>query len=265
MPITHTLCRMLVTLGIAAPTLLQGQSGLPGEGVGGPITRVPVVDAPFVADATTTVRLTAPGSEQSTHQATLRYYRDPDGRVRIDVVDGGDLLPANARQQSYLLPDAVTRKVFSLDSRARTVADFSNSIAGTIFNGADAFALPTGIARFRVFYKFDNAGSHLDLQNDLTGYEALGTSVIEGLVVEGRRTTTSLPTGGERSYESWWSDELRLLIHSRNIDPRMGVFEYRLTNIRRTIPPRTLFEIPTGYTLRGADTPSTLLELRGPG
>ena len=65
------------------------------------------------------------------------------------------------------------------------------------------------------------------------------------------QTTSTIPTGRigndrpiEITDERWESPELRMLIYSRNSDPRTGVVEYRLTNINRSEPPADLFMIP---------------------
>jgi hypothetical protein len=55
--------------------------------------------------------------------------------------------------------------------------------------------------------------------------------------------------GNDRPFEivdeRWESPELKMLIHARSTDPRTGVVEYRLTNIRRAEPPANLF-VPLG-------------------
>jgi hypothetical protein len=70
----------------------------------------------------------------------------------------------------------------------------------------------------------------------------------------GRKTTSTIPTGQigndrpiEITDERWESPELRMLVYSRNSDPRTGVVEYKLTNINRAEPPADLFTIPSDY------------------
>jgi hypothetical protein len=72
----------------------------------------------------------------------------------------------------------------------------------------------------------------------------------------GTKSTITIPTGQigndrpiEISDERWESQELRMLVYSRNSDPRTGVIEYRLSNINRSEPPADLFTIPPGYTV----------------
>jgi hypothetical protein len=86
--------------------------------------------------------------------------------------------------------------------------------------------------------------------------ESLGTRQFEGVRAVGRKLTTMIPVGQigndraiEITDERWESPELRMLIYSRNSDPRTGVVEYKLTNINRSEPPADLFAIPSDYTV----------------
>jgi hypothetical protein len=92
--------------------------------------------------------------------------------------------------------------------------------------------------------------------------DVLGTEVIEGLVVNGHRTVTTLPPGTdgrvvEISDERWESSDLRIAVIERHRDSRTGVFEHRLTNIKRTEPDRQLFTIPAAYTIVDVTVPAT--------
>jgi hypothetical protein len=87
--------------------------------------------------------------------------------------------------------------------------------------------------------------------------ENLGTQMIEGVSAEGtRRTTTIVPgqIGNERSIvtvnERWYSPELHLVVMSMRSDPRTGTTTYKLTNINRSEPAPTLFQVPPDYTLQ---------------
>lgn len=87
--------------------------------------------------------------------------------------------------------------------------------------------------------------------------ESLGTRTIEGVEAEGTRITHTIPAGeigNEQPInivaESWYSPELQTVVMSRNSDPRVGENVYRLTNINRSEPARTLFEVPADYTIK---------------
>ena len=49
--------------------------------------------------------------------------------------------------------------------------------------------------------------------------------------------------------ERWYSPELKTVVMSKHSDPRMGDTVYRLTNINRSEPSRSLFEAPADYTV----------------
>jgi hypothetical protein len=87
--------------------------------------------------------------------------------------------------------------------------------------------------------------------------EQLGKQMIEGVEAEGTRTTVTIPTGeigNERPIEivseRWYSPELQLVVMTRHSDPRFGETTYKLTNISRTEPAKTLFEVPADYTIK---------------
>jgi hypothetical protein len=80
---------------------------------------------------------------------------------------------------------------------------------------------------------------------------------IEGVAVEGRKTTTIIPAGqvgNEQpitiTSEEWRSPELNLLVLTKHSDPRTGESTYRLQNIIRAEPDRSLFMVPPDYTVR---------------
>jgi hypothetical protein len=87
--------------------------------------------------------------------------------------------------------------------------------------------------------------------------ESLGKQLFEGVEAEGTRTTITIPAGevgNERPLEivneRWYSPELQMVIMSRHSDPRAGETVYRLTNISRTEPASSLFEVPGDYTVK---------------
>ena len=87
--------------------------------------------------------------------------------------------------------------------------------------------------------------------------EQLGKQTIEGVEAEGTRTTVTIPAGeigNERPIEivneRWYSPELQLMVMTRQSDPRTGETTYKLTNINRAEPAKSLFEVPSGYTVK---------------
>jgi len=78
--------------------------------------------------------------------------------------------------------------------------------------------------------------------------------MIEGVSAEGTRTTVTIPAGqigNEQDIvtvtERWYSPELQVTVMNKRTDPRMGTTTYRLTNIIRSEPSPTMFEVPSDY------------------
>ena len=99
--------------------------------------------------------------------------------------------------------------------------------------------------------------------------ESLGKQTIEGVEAEGTRNTTTIPAGeigNERPveivFERWYSPELQTVVMTRHTDPRFGETIYRLTNISRDEPARSLFEVPANYTVKEGPTPGQKVRMR---
>jgi hypothetical protein len=90
--------------------------------------------------------------------------------------------------------------------------------------------------------------------------EELGEQTIEGILATGTRTTSTIPAGvldNEQPIrivsEEWFSSELQVLVMTKHSDPRVGETTYRLVNISRTEPAKSLFELPAGYTIKAPE------------
>jgi len=90
--------------------------------------------------------------------------------------------------------------------------------------------------------------------------EDLGEQTIEGVLAKGTRTTSTIPAGtldNEQPIrivsEEWFSQELQVLVMTKHSDPRVGETTYRLVNVSRTEPAKSLFELPAGYTIKAPD------------
>jgi hypothetical protein len=85
-------------------------------------------------------------------------------------------------------------------------------------------------------------------------HESLGTKTINGILVNGSRTTSTIPEGAQGNdrpiktvSESWISPDLKEVIESTTLDPRNGESISRLVDIELGNPDPSLFEIPADY------------------
>ena len=90
--------------------------------------------------------------------------------------------------------------------------------------------------------------------------EDLGEQTIEGVLAKGTRTTSTIPAGtldNEQPIrivsEEWFSQELQVLVMTKHSDPRVGETTYRLIDLTRAEPDKSLFELPAGYTVKAPE------------
>lgn len=266
--VVRTVCVGLC-LAVTVPIVGFGQRQDPARQSGGPLTGPPVLDAPFWADAITTVRLTLPDGSRLEQSTTARYYRDRTGRGRVELMMDGLKAPSTTAERhirTIVSPAPDGKTVMTLDPETRTARYQARYFAAFAAGGENRFAVPIGGVQFLIVRRArdlfrDEAGSSA---GDLVRDESLGTRRIEDVDTIGRRITMTVPAGRSRNDrpiemvdERWESPELQLVIAAHSSDSRTGEVEYRLTNIRRVQPPADLFVIPPDYTI---DTTSTQRE-----
>lgn len=134
-----------------------------------------------------------------------------------------------------------------LAAKEKEYASKAKEYSSTIKVYGDAVAAAQGSGTF----VFSTADRHSKYE---TRTEDLGVQSIEGVEATGTRTITTIPAGDignerpiEIVYEKWYSNELQLVVMSKHSDPRFGEQTYRLTNIVRSEPDASLFELPSGY------------------
>jgi hypothetical protein len=234
---------------VAASANLFGL-GSDNEPVGGPLSGPTVVDAPFSAEATTTVKARLRDGTRIDQTTTMRFYRDRVGRVRVEHLMEGLPSPRTANERAIRTivdPDPDDNWVYMLDPRTRTARGMGRSIMALMTGGGNSFAVPIGASRFIDFRRaLDEPLGELIGMAATT--ESLGSRRIEGVATTGRRGTINV--GNIRlEDERWESPELRLVIRARSIDSRAGVIEYDLKKIERREPLAELFELPSDVTL----------------
>lgn len=93
--------------------------------------------------------------------------------------------------------------------------------------------------------------------------EDLGTQTLQNLTIHGLRRSTTIPanhsdTGKEIviTDEYWYSDDLHIIMLIKHSDPRSGDQQVTVTQVNRTEPDATLFQIPPEYKVVD-ETPNT--------
>jgi hypothetical protein len=197
-----------------------------------------VKGAPYSATVLIETVQTLANGAKLTHKKTDVIYRDSEGRVRREqTFDRVGPFPVDGEpRQIVFINDAVQGVRIVLDPSQKTARK-----APGFDRGGPPFRPPPPPA---------------DMDRKT---ESLGKQMIEGVEAEGTRITITFPAGkigNDRPLESvverWESSELQVVVLSKHSDPIAGETTYRLTEIKRAEPARSLFEIPTDYTLEQA-------------
>src|SRR5215217_4887169 len=252
------------------------------ESFGGKVVK----GASYSAESVTETIQTLSDGNRIVNRITSSVYRDSEGRTRRDqTLKGLGILGGGEEPlQTIFINDPVAGVTYSLDSRthtARKSVPFRFELGGKpgvegqhfefkIERGATATT--SGPARNMILTAPSDV-DHVTVRTDAGGpgtyvfktapgansevKQELGKQVIEGVEAEGTRTTITIPAGeigNERPIEivteRWYSPELQLVVMSRHSDPRSGETTYKLTNINRVEPAKSLFEVPSDYTVK---------------
>lgn len=124
-------------------------------------------------------------------------------------------------------------------------------VTGVAVTETEHFSIGTGAGSTSYMFRRGSGSKANEVK------ENLGKQTIEGVEAEGTRSTVTIPAGeigNERPIEivseRWYSPELQMVVMTRHSDPRTGETTYKLTNINRTEPVKSLFEVPAGYTIK---------------
>ncbi|MFZ0060801.1 MAG: hypothetical protein WAL47_02115 [Pyrinomonadaceae bacterium] len=246
-----------------------------------------VTGAPYSAQAVTESTQTLGDGNRIVRKSTTSFYRDSEGRTRREQTFKaiGPLAAGGEPGQMIFISDPVAGVDYSLDTRSRT----ARKMMPMRFKFEMKTPPPSGDKADMIFEKkidriqiekaeIDRkiAGGPVVMEwhgarDNNAKKESLGKQLIEGVEAEGTRTTITIPAGeigNERAIEivseRWYSPELQTVVMTRQSDPRFGETTYKLTNINRTEPDHSLFELPSGYVLKEETLPEKI-RMRKPG
>ena len=264
---------------------IAGGGGRARVGVESRVTR----GAPYSGEALTEFTHTLADGNRILRKSVTRTFRDSDGRTRreqMTTTTAGETISITivdpVAGTSYILdPKNRTARQYNVMIAMPSRISSSATGRGVGRGGAIAKASPVDVParqgqtesqrrepeRSARVDKSENsrtaAGStKMAVERAASGEgtsttENLGQQMLEGVMAEGTRTTTIIPVGGVGNAqaitivsEQWFSPDLQVLVMTRHSDPRTGETVYRLSNIVRGEPDRSLFELPADYTLK---------------
>lgn len=183
----------------------------------------------------------ADGNRIHTENQT-KVYRDADGRVRREI--GFELItPATgaAKRNMIVITDPVAGKRYVLNPQNKT----AHVMPLQPPRHGQGPPPPPGGEAGQKWAKHDEANFNR---------EQLGTKTVNGLQAQGTRMTRTIPAGKignekpiEVVTERWYSTDLQLPLTTTHTDAMMGTVTTNLTNINRTPPDASLFQVPSDY------------------
>lgn len=231
-----------------------GQIGLSVSFGPGPMAAPTVTGAPYSAEELTErVQTLADGTRITQPSASVRIYRDSEGRTRTERS-----LPGRAAQGQpdgteapamVVITDPVAHVMYTLTA-ADKVAHKQN-ILGPESRPAVRPSTPGGAALFAQNGPLRASNEIPDAERPKTTVEKLGSHTMEGVPVEGTRRTTTWPVGSRGNdrpitvvNETWMSPDLRMVVLSKDNDTITGDSTRKLINITRGEPDPSLFQPP---------------------
>jgi hypothetical protein len=222
----------------------------------------PVAGSPYSAEQITEhVQALADGN-RIVNTTTTHHYRDSQGRTRTEVVFPNGASSGESNKM-ITIDDVVAGTVYNLQTGTKTAfrlpsprifeesGNRSKTEQLTVAPLLPSPPPPPPIANGAPPMMISTAGR---LPKADLNKESLGTQEINGVSANGTRMTSTIPAGAigndnpiQVVSESWYSPELKMVVKSVQNDPRMGQTTVNLTNLNRTEPDPSLFQIPSDY------------------
>jgi hypothetical protein len=211
-------------------------------GVGGKT----VTGAAFSATFSTQTTQTLADGNQIQRSTTGSFARDSQGRTRRDMtLPGIGPWAASGKTAPHVIfiNDAVAGTQYILEPDRKIARTVQGPHRGHR-HGGPASSGPAA------------QGGPWNHQKDVVT-TSLGTQTINGVAAEGTRYTRTIPAGAIGNQnpivittERWYSSDLQMVVLSKRSDPRTGATVTQLTNIQRSEPEASLFQVPSNYTVK---------------
>ena len=207
-----------------------------------------VTGAPFSGVAVTESMQTLGDGNHITRKTQSNIFRDSQGRVRKEVtLSGFGALAASSEPKSFVvISDPVAKTNFVLHPDTKVAEQMSHphrAMKGLMKDGA--------------LEEKWQAREQEEIASGNLKKEDLGTLVVGGVSARGTRLTRTIPAGqigNEKPilivHETWFSNDLQMVVMSKRSNPWGGETAYTLTNIQRTEPAASLFAVPANFTVK---------------
>lgn len=211
-----------------------------------------VTGQPYSADEKTQSVQTLADGTRITNTTTTRVYRDSQGRMRRETTLPA--LPGQSKPHEMIsISDPVSGANYTLDPESKTAHQMPAMVLA-----AEMKMRAETEARVHQMQAIGPVTSEVRIvSSGATGimkHEDLGTDVVEGVSATGSRDTSTIEAGeigNDRpitiTNERWMSPELQMEVKSVHSDPRMGETTHTVTNINRSEPDASLFQVPSDY------------------
>jgi hypothetical protein len=168
---------------------------------------------------------------------TNHFYRDSQGRMRTETATGA------------VIYDPTTGYTYDLTFGSKSYTKSAVKPGSNVMIAARAHQ--SGTSSWS-----GNRKGGTNKSGNGPASEDLSPQFVNGIFARGSRSTSTIPAGAignDRDLkivnESWFSEDLKLLLKSSNSDPRFGTTTYELRNITQAEPDSSLFQVPSDYTL----------------
>jgi hypothetical protein len=207
-----------------------------------------VTGAPFSGVAVTESTQTLGDGNHITHKTQANVFRDSQGRVRKEVTLSGfgPMTASGAPKSFVVINDPVAKANFVLHSDTKVAEKMGHGGHGM-----------KGLAKGGKFEEKMQARQEAEIAAGDLKKEDLGKQVIGGVSAQGTRLTRTIPAGqigNEKPivivHETWFSNDLQIVVMSKRSNPWGGTTTYTLTNIQRTEPAPALFTVPSDFTVQ---------------
>ena len=250
---------------------------------------------PYSADVTTAMVQVLPDGNRITNQQKSFVARDSQGRTRNEAVIQvlGAPTAGEAPVKIIMIHDPLNKITYTLETVSKTARKISLGDSPDLAKGekmiaefhatAGVPATAEGRATFERYVPAEGHGtagvaapiSHGEAGMVVSAHriapnsskmESLGSRMIEGVMADGTRSTDTIPAGeigNDKEIlitnEVWTAQDLKAVVLSKRVDPRMGEMTYQLSNIQRSEPAASLFEVPSDYKVLEGPTKDVLM------